>query len=170
MARKVKCPMCNKMNEKEYTIKISGRYYCKECGEKRQIEISKNTDGWNELYEYICSLYGIKEPTGMMFKQLKEFRDKPYNYTNTGMLLTLKYFYGTLGNEVLEDTGLGIIPYCYEQAKKHMTEIINIHNHEVDFKNTEELKTVKIKKNTIKNKNKRFLSFNGIQWEEDLNE
>jgi hypothetical protein len=158
------------MNDKEDTVKISNRYYCKECGEQRQAEINKNTNGWDELYKYICDLYNIEQPTGMMFKQLKEFRDEPYNYTNTGMLLTLKYFYETLENEVKEDTGLGIIPYFYEKAKKHMVDIIKIHNHEVGLENTEKPKTVKIKKPINRKKERRTLSFNNIQWEEDLNE
>lgn len=170
MARKVKCPICEEMNDKEDAIKISNRYYCKKCGEQRQVEINKNRNGWDELYEYVRALYNVKQLTGMMFKQLKEFRDEPYNYTNTGMLLTLKYFYETLENEVKEYTGLGIIPYFYERAKKHSIEIIKIHNHEVDFKYSEKQKTVEVKKQKSKKIDRKMLSFDNIQWEENLDE
>lgn len=167
--RKVKCPTCNTMNNKEDTIKINNRYYCISCGEERQKEIEKNTDGWDQLFEYICELYNIEKPTGMMFKQIKDFRDEPYNYTNTGMYLSLKYYYETLGNEVKEDTGLGIIPYYYEKAKKQFIDIHNIKKYMNEFEESEEEKTIKIFPPKLKPKieNIHKLSFENIKWEDD---
>jgi len=116
MAATVKCPVCGKLNNKEDTETYKKRYYCPDCLVKKKNENKKNTDGWDDLFEYIKLLYG-HPPTPMMFKQLSDFRKEPYNCTNTGMLLTLKYFYETMENKVIEGTGLGIIPWAYDKAK-----------------------------------------------------
>lgn len=160
MARKVKCPKCNKLNDKERAKQISNRYYCITCAEEREKEIERNKDSWELLFDYICDLYNISTLTGMMFKQIKDFRDN-YNYKNMGMYLTLKYYYEILENEVKEDTGLGIIPYYYERAKKHFLEVKDVENYLEDFEFSESPKIIKIKnKNSYKN-DKRYkqLSF-----------
>lgn len=163
----VKCPKCKKENEKSETMQIGTRYYCLECGEQRQEEIDKHNDGWDELFEYICKLYGIKKPTPMMFKQIKDFRVEPYEFTNKGMYLTLKYYHELLGNSVLEGSGIGIIPYYYEKAKKHYIEVKNIKKHILDFEHEEVNRVVCInnpnKETALKNKQ---LPFENISWED----
>lgn len=121
MARLVKCPVCGKMNNKEDTKVFRKRYYCIDCLKQKKIEIEKKKavkDDWDILYNYLVELYGEK-PTGFMFKQLGEYRKAPYNYTNMGILLTLKYFYETLGHKIKKGVGLGIVPYEYENAKNN---------------------------------------------------
>lgn len=143
MARKVKCPVCKKMNDKEVTIEISAKYYCEECAEIKEKELLKNKDGWDELYDYICNLYNIETLTGLMFKQIKDFRNI-HNYTNKGILLTLQYYYETLENELLEDTGLGIVIYYYEQAKKHYISKMEIKKYMKNFELNETVTTVAV--------------------------
>lgn len=152
LAKKVKCPICKNMNEKETTVEISGKYYCQECSAIKEKELSKNKDDWDELYEYICSLYNIETLTGMMFKQIKDFRNI-HNYTNKGILLTLQYYYETLENEVLEDTGLGIVVYYYEQAKKHYISKMEVKKHMKDFIIDETATIITATPNVIKQKN-----------------
>lgn len=166
MARQVKCPMCSKLNNKENTTEINKRYYCIECSEIKEKEKAKHIDDWEELFEYICELYNIKKPTGMMFKQIKEFRDT-YGYTNKGIYLTLKYYYEVLDNEVKDDTGLGIVVYYYEKAKQHFIEIRDVKRHVKDFEINEQIKIVKIKNIDIKDyKYKRQLPLDNINWTE----
>lgn len=159
---KVKCPTCGTMNEKTDTEKVGSRYYCKSCGENKSEEVNANKDGWDELFEYICKLYDIKKPTGAMFKQLGEFRNEPYKYSNTGMYLTLKYFHDVLDNPVLEGSGIGIIPYMYEQAKQHFIEIMNVDEYMENFKPHEETKNIKIKLFDEKFQKVKQLSFGNI--------
>jgi len=166
MSRKVKCPSCSTLNDKENTQKLDNRYYCIMCAEKRIKEKAKHTDGWDELYNYICKLYNIDKLTGLMFKQIKDFRDN-YEYKNKGMYLTLKYYYEVLGNEVKEDTGLGIIVYYYEKALKHWVEVKAIEKHTDSFELNEQVKVVKIKDIRINElKNRKQLSFDNVNWEE----
>ena len=48
-------------------------------------------------------------------KQINSFM-KEYNYTYTGMLKALKYFYEIKGNPVQEKYGISILPYVYKDA------------------------------------------------------
>jgi hypothetical protein len=162
------CPTCKKKNEKEDTMKIGNKYYCIECGEKREEELNNNKDGWDELFEYICELYKIKKPTGMMFKQIKEFRNEPYKYTNWGMLATLKYYHETLDNPVLEDAGIGIIPYYYDRTAKHYNKKYQVEEYMDNFESEEVTKTVSIKPSSKKRNHIKQLSFSSIvEGEED---
>jgi hypothetical protein len=154
------------MNEKEDTVKIKSRYYCPSCAEeekKDQVVRDKQKESWSELFEYICEVYEIGTLTGMMFKQIKDFKND-YGYTDKGIYLTLKYYYEILGNEVKEGTGLGIVIYFYEEAKKHFIEKLSVTNNEKSFEENEHINIVEIdfsKKRTFK----KPLSFEYIEWE-----
>lgn len=160
--------MCGTMNEKENTLLIGGRYYCKSCAEEKNKQKEKNISDWDELFNYIHELYGEGYPNGMMFKQLKDYREDPYNYTNKGIFLTLKYYYDLLDNEVIEGTGLGIIPYYYDKAKYHFIEIMNVERHMENFELMEETRGIVIQppKDSVDLKSKRVLSFDNIEWED----
>ncbi len=158
------------MNDKENTKQIGTRYYCSSCAEEKEKSLERNKDGWDELFEYICKLYNTKQPTGMMFKQLAEFRKEPYNYTNTGMYLTLKYFHETLENKVLEDSGIGIIPYFYEKAKQNYIEMLDIEDYMDEFEYREETKIIKINPSQERTRKNKLLSFDNITREGEINE
>ncbi len=162
MPRKLKCPSCSRLNDKENTKQIGNRHYCVTCAEDKEKSSQHNKDGWDDLYKCICEIYNIKTLTGMMFKQVSDFRKEPYNYTNTGMCLTLKYFYNILENEVLEDSGVGIIPYFYEKAKQHFIERMDIEEYMDHFEYQEETKIVKINPFQEKYKKYKLLSFDNI--------
>lgn len=172
MARKYKCPVCEKMNSEEESILYKKRRYCSEsdCLDRKKEEDenkdSKNDD-WVELYEYITELYG-KSPTGMMYKQLGEYRKEPFNYTNKGMYLTLKYFYETLGNTVINGTGLGIIPYVYEDAKKNFIENMEINSYNDEFELNEKPKLIVVHDNFNGNRRMKnsLINFDEIDDEE----
>jgi len=148
MVKKIKCPICGNMNEKDTTVEYSKKFYCdNECVDEAKKEAAKKTiasKDWSELYEYIVELYKEK-PTGMMFKQLADYRKSPYDYTDKGMYLTLKYFYETLGNSVDNSKGLGIIPYVYDDAKKNFITRKDISTYNNNFKLSEIKKLIKVK-------------------------
>lgn len=115
MARKVKCPVCSKLNDKEYTIEKGRKYYCPECLRKQQ----KQADNYKDLIGYICYLYDISAPTGRMVQQIKSYSEE-YGYTYYGMKKCLEYFYELEEREApdVNEVGLGIIPYVYDEAKR----------------------------------------------------
>jgi hypothetical protein len=138
--------------------------YCQTCLQLKEKESKKNANDWDLLFKLICELYKIKTPNGMMFQQMKTYRDD-YNYTNIGMYYTLKYYYDVLENEVIEGTGLGIIPYFYDKAKYYYNKKYDLEDKFDNFENTEKIINVKtkiIKKEIVK---KEPLSLN-IDWEE----
>jgi len=162
--RQSKCCICKESFNKEDLIVKSNKKYCKECLQIKEEESNQYKNDWDLLFKYICNLYDIEVPTGMMFQQLKTFRNE-YNYTNIGMYYTLKYYYEILENVVIEDTGLGIIPYYYDRAKKHYNKVYNLEDIVEDFKNEEKLIKVKTKttNKTLTPKNPLPLNFD---WEE----
>lgn len=174
MATQVLCPRCNKKNNKEDTVQIGRRYYCIECAKLTKQEKEQKAEGresWNLLFDYICELYNIKKPTGMMFRQLKEFRSNPYNFTDEGMYLTLKYYYDTLDNNVIEGTGLGIIPYYYDKAKEHWETIGKVEDSVENYKEVEN-KSITINPNSQREllrklKTNKEISLDDIDWSED---
>jgi hypothetical protein len=114
MSRKVKCPYCEEYLHKEEAHPYKKKYYHPQCFQ----EWEQQKQHRKELIEYICQIHKLEAPTGMMLKQIKEFQEE-YGYKLKGMELALRYFYETLGNTVREGDGIGIIPYVYEEAKKH---------------------------------------------------
>lgn len=124
--RQSKCTTCKESFPTEEMSIRAGKKYCAECFKIKEKSMDKKKSDWDILFKCICDIYKIKVPTGMMFQQLKQFRGDGYNYTDIGMYYTLKYFYETLENQVKEDTGLGIIPFYYEKAKKHFSKVFDM--------------------------------------------
>lgn len=135
--KQLKCFACKELFDRDTLTVKSGKKYCETCFKIKEEESIAYKDDWDLLFEYICKLYDIKVPTGMMFQQLKTYRNE-YEYTNIGMYYTLQYYYSILDNKVLEDTGLGIIPYYYDKAKKHYNKVYTLQDIAEEFKSEEQ--------------------------------
>lgn len=166
MPRQVKCPICGTLNDKENTIEISKRYYCKECGENYLAEREAKKNDWDRLFEYICKIYNIDKPTGMMFKQLKEFREEPYNYKDSGMFATLRYIYEIEEIPLKEGVGLGLIPYYYDKTRKYYEDLQRIENSLENYRELKD-KTVKIDSKLMNKNQIKLLKFNEDDWSDD---
>lgn len=164
MSKKVKCPICGELNNKEDTIEHNKRYYCEECYE----ETKANSDYWRELIHYICSSFHIDKPTGKVLQQIKTYKNDPYNFTNKGIYMTLKYYYEVLGNNILniDEPSIGIVPYYYNATKRYCINIDDLEE-EVDNLNIDDFNAIPriIKtKNRIQNSNiKKELKYE-IDW------
>lgn len=72
-----------------------------------------------KLKEYIKNLLGDSYNHVLVSKQIKKYV-KENNYSYSGILKSLKYFYEVQGNTTEKAMGgIGIVPYCYEQAKTY---------------------------------------------------
>jgi hypothetical protein len=155
ITRKVKCPECGTYNDKENTIYHNAKYYCKICFENKQ----KESQDYKDLIAYVCELYQIEVPNGLMFKQIKDFKEQ-FNYTYRGMKTTLHYFYEIQeGNSVEDSVGIGIIPFVYDEAKKFYIDkkaikdsVIGCNMEELQEKN----KTIKINKKAYQSNNNKY--------------
>lgn len=81
------------------------------CGEKHP------ADDKEELTLYLIKLFKLKDDYILpkYMKQLTQYKTE-YNYTYTGMLKTLMYWYDVKNHEVDLNRGLGIIPWHYKEA------------------------------------------------------
>lgn len=139
MARLPSCPDCGvDIVDKDKAKKISGRWVCEDCQAARVQE----QEDRQELYNLVAKLFFMKHPTGMMMKQIKDFK-QDLEYTYKGMTLSLIYWTETLGNSMANARGVGIIPYIYEDAKQFYIEKMRIKK-AVDNIEGDELSSVKV--------------------------
>ena len=69
--------------------------------------------------DYIKKLFKEDYLNAKTRKQIRDFR-KEYNYTFSGMLKTLYWWYEIKGNSIdLAQGGIGIIPFVYDEALKY---------------------------------------------------
>ena len=90
---------------------LPGRYVHIKCNEKHP------ADDKEKLMLYIIKLYKIKDDYVLprFSLQLSNY-EKEYNFTYSGMLKALQYWYEVKKHPVDPSKGLGIIPYVYKQA------------------------------------------------------
>lgn len=152
MARMSTCKSCGAKISKEEKLIISSKPYCKECGEKLQ----KESEEYKKLVEIICEYYQIQCCTGLMFKQIKEYKTQ-FEYTYNGMIYTLWYIKEIEKKSFSEiKFGVAYIKYYYEKAKDYYEQQSKI-SQSVTEKPIENIKTVTLKPSTQNDKQKYFL-------------
>jgi hypothetical protein len=116
----VKCKYCNQhfdANVEPYVLLSNGRRYAhKSCAEEYEKNISQEEKDKEALSQYIATLFNGSCDYARINKQIKEYINK-YNYTYSGILKTLIYWYEVKGNSIEKaNGGLGIVPYVYNTA------------------------------------------------------
>lgn len=88
-----------------------GRYAHKKCAEEHP------KDDREKMMVYLIRLYKFKDDNGwqQLLRQAETYA-KDYNFTYSGMIKALEYFYRVKGNPVDKNRGVGIIPYVYKRA------------------------------------------------------
>ena len=119
MAHKVICLYCKNQfdRDKEPTKQVSSRRYAHlECWQKHLKNMTQEERDIEDFYEYVKRLFK-EEYNYLLTKKLAERYVKENNYTYSGMLKTLKWYYEKEGNSIEKANGsIGIIPYIYNQA------------------------------------------------------
>jgi len=115
----VKCAFCGERfnRDKVPCVAISNRRYVhEECAAKQQEKLSKEEADKEKLKQYILKLFNLEQINGKIERQIKSYM-RNYNYTYSGILKTLKYFYEVKGNSIDKaNNGIGIVPYEYDSA------------------------------------------------------
>ena len=93
---------------------LPNRYVHKKCNEEHP-----NSDS-EELTLYIIKLFKLKDDYILpkYMKQLSSYV-KEYNFTYSGMLKALKYWYEVKKHPLDKTKGIGIIPYIYKEARDY---------------------------------------------------
>lgn len=112
----VSCIYCKQTIDKKENnyIQISNNKYAHvECSEK---EAKREKTDAEKLEDYIMKMFNYDYVPPRAKKQINQFTQE-YNYTYSGMLKALIYFYEIKGGSVEEaHDGIGIIPFVYQDA------------------------------------------------------
>jgi len=158
----VKCAICNKQFDtnviqavKHGTRRYS-HYTCEPDGELVPLEQKPQEDpDLKELKDYIALKYGEKANWPLITRQIKDFHDNK-NYTYSGMLKSLVYFYDVKGNTIEKSNGgIGIVDYQYKDAYNYYLSIFMArqNSQDVEFKPVVKEYTIPIPKaRGVKNK------------------
>ena len=112
----ITCKYCKKTfnkNEEEYIQVTNSTYAHVACAE---IEKNREKTDAEKLDAYIMQLFNYDYVPPRAKKQINQFIQE-YNYTYSGILSTLKYFYEVRGGDKdAAHDGIGIVPFCYQEA------------------------------------------------------
>jgi len=119
MAHYVKCLYCGKQFDRDNlpTKQVNKRRYAHlQCWEDHLANMTQEEKDINAFYEYVKNLFK-EDYNYILTKKLAERYVKENNYTYSGMLKTLKWYYEKEGHSIEKSNGtIGIIPYIYKQA------------------------------------------------------
>ena len=75
---------------------------------------------FEKLLIYVLQLFKLKDDyiPQRLRKQLTQY-ENDYEFTYSGMMKALKYWYEIKKHPIDRNKGVGIIPYCYEEAKQY---------------------------------------------------
>ena len=112
MAHYVTCTICKKRfdRDKYPAVLVNTRRYAHaSCAGALSEEQAKKEQDRQALEEYIIQLFNLKHMDGRITLQIKKFI-QDYNYTYSGILRTLKYFYEVKKNDLSKsNNGIGIV-------------------------------------------------------------
>jgi len=99
------------------TAQVSSRRYAHlHCHEREEEKRAKEEKDKEALEQYIMKMFNEEFVNPRVRKQINEFKDK-YNYTYSGILKALVYFFEVKGNSIEKAKGgIGIVPYVYNDA------------------------------------------------------
>lgn len=118
MERLLKCyGWCEKEYSRKDLTKYNKKNYCAKCLERKKFD----DVGRAKLYEQIRKSFKIGEPTGVMYSNSKNYREKQ-GYTYQDQAKAIWYADVILKKEMNEKYHLGIIPYVIKDAVKFYDE------------------------------------------------
>lgn len=160
MTREVKCQYCGEYDSKDNMTYIETgktkkqkKYYHEECLEVKE----RNTEEYKNLIEYICELFNIESPNGMIVKQVKEYHTD-YKYRYYAIQLALQYFFVEKDNPIPDHKTIGIVPYVMDEAKKYYTHLANMSEEEFEIRSM----TLSIKQPKKINRKKKIINISEL--------
>lgn len=162
----VKCLYCGecfdaKPEEKDLVwIKPrSNRYAHLKCQEKKEKNELQEEKDFEELYQYVKKEQGSNF-NFIQFKKTIEAWKKNYNYTYSGILKSLQWYYEIQKNpkQKFKDGSLGIVPYVYNQAFNYFYKVYLAAQNNNNKTYSKKIREIKIKP-PRKKERKPFLFF-----------
>lgn len=123
----VKCFYCSRQfdaNIEDYVMVNSRRYAHKTCAEEAESKKTQKEKDKEQLENYIKQLFGISCISPKIRKQIRMYTEE-LNYSYSAIYKTLKYWFEVKGNPIEKaNGGIGIVPYCIDQARNYWLDII----------------------------------------------
>ena len=137
------CKLCGTKLKKEEKYTFNNKTYCKNCYDK----LIEESNQYKKLISSICSYFNINKPTGLILKQIKDYKnnfDFEYNW-----IMYCLWYITYICNKTLDiKFGIAMVKYEYENAKKYYYKQEQIKNSVINKKSKEIVKKVKITKNS----------------------
>lgn len=119
MAHIVTCVYCKQKfdRDKHPFVQVAARRYAhSECLSAENQELPQEEIDKQNFEKYVMELLGETFINARVRKQMNQFIQE-YNYSYSGMLKTLIYFYEVRGNPKSKaNSGIGIVPFVYGEA------------------------------------------------------
>ncbi|WP_395546833.1 MULTISPECIES: hypothetical protein [unclassified Lacrimispora] len=147
MARLATCKGCGKPLQPGEKVIHNSKSYCSDC----YASIKRYSEEYKNLIEFICMNFELDKPTGIMFKQIKEFKDE-FNYSYAAMTYTLWYCKEILNKTLDKKYGMGLIKYYYAEAREYYEQQERLKNQVAKLENTNVI-TKRIKQSSSKKNN-----------------
>ena len=117
-----KCFYCGEQfdrNAEEFVAINSRRYAHKKCHELAEAGKTQDEKDYEALTNYIKKVFSYSTIPAKISRQITDYK-KQYNFTYSGMLKALVWWFNVKGNTT-EGTngGIGILPYIYNDAKTY---------------------------------------------------
>lgn len=165
----VKCPKCGERFDTQViqAVKVSARRYGHATcypdltdfiplGPKADPDLQK-------LKDYIKKIFGDKARWPLINKQIKKYKEEN-NYSYSGMLKSLVYFYEIKGNSIEKSNySIGIIPYCYQDSYNYYYSLYMAEEANKNKSLITQIKEIIIK--PPKSKRPRYQFFDFKEWE-----
>lgn len=117
----VKCPICGlsfDRNAEEFVV-MGRRYAHKLCHDTQAAQLSEEQQALKDLEEYIMKMFNETYVNPRIRQQIKRMREQ-FNYSYTGILKTLIFFFEVRKNPIEKaNGGIGIVPYVYNDARDY---------------------------------------------------
>ena len=127
----VKCLYCGETFDRNAvpTTQVNARRYAHtSCWEEHEKNMTQEERDMEAFYAYTKGLFK-DQYNYLLTKKLAEKYIKENNYTYSGMLKSLQWFYETEGNSIEKSNGtIGIIPYVYNDALNHYYNLYKANN------------------------------------------
>ncbi|PED64014.1 hypothetical protein [Priestia megaterium] len=109
--RLLKCyGTCGQKYQQSELIKYKNANHCKPCYEAKVKEV---TDREN-LYSLIKDIFNLSFPTGLMLRQIKQFREeRDYSYKN--IAFALDYIVRIKKIKLQTNFGIALVPHYYDE-------------------------------------------------------
>lgn len=133
----VKCALCNGYVNKSIAVVYKEKNYHPVCC---HAVIERD-----ELYSYICQLFGFKAPGPTVLSQINNFFTKYKNWTYKGIYNALVYFYEVKkGSKERANNAIGIVPYVYDEAQEYFVNLAAKQSHIQRTLNEQEGQTAQV--------------------------